>query len=200
MVLGAAAALGGCGLVPRLAQQTTAAALAPFTTAAQVTNATLQTVGRGLSSMTSQTAHSSRQITTAMARSQPAAVRQQPRTVSYQNSRAAAPKAAPPELSQAKPDEAVEMDILPSELLARLTPDQAALQRAAQTEAFTAVVGETIFWHLEGREGTAVTETESVMGAFTCRTFVQTIALEDYFDKASVTACRTARTAWTRSF
>jgi surface antigen len=81
-----------------------------------------------------------------------------------------------------------------------LTEDQTGLQKAAQNVATTAPVGETIFWHDGGREGSAMTETESVMGGFTCRTFMQTIALEDYFDKASLTACRNASGAWITSF
>ncbi len=92
------------------------------------------------------------------------------------------------------------LDILPAPVLARLTPDQAGLQRAAQGEALTAAVGETIFWHLEGREGTATTESESRMGGFTCRSFFQTLALEDTFEWASTTACRADNGTWTQSF
>ncbi|MBY0508962.1 MAG: hypothetical protein K2P94_02310, partial [Rhodospirillaceae bacterium] len=91
-------------------------------------------------------------------------------------------------------------DVLPKDVLGRLTEDQAGLQKAAQNVAMKAPVGETIFWHVDGREGTVTTETESVMGGFNCRTFVQTIALEDYFDKASLTACRNASGAWMTSF
>ena len=92
------------------------------------------------------------------------------------------------------------LDILPKEILERLTTDQAGLQKAAQSEAMIAPVGETIFWHMDGREGTAMTESESLMGGFTCRNFVQTIALEDYFDKATLSACRNANGAWIHSF
>jgi len=205
LCIGAAASLGGCGLVPRMAQQTTAAALAPFTTAAQTVNTSMQIVGRGLSSMTAETARSSRQITTAVARrpawAPVASTPQRPSTVSYQRPQTRTPKSAASDQSKAQADEAAnDIDILPAELLKRLTPDQAALQRAAQREALTAVIGETIFWHLEGREGTAMAESESIMGGFTCRTFVQTLALEDYFDNASAIACRTDGGAWTVSF
>ena len=92
------------------------------------------------------------------------------------------------------------MDILPKDVLKRLTPDQAGLQRAAQKAAMTAPVGETVFWHLDGREGTAMTENESVVGSFTCRTFIQTLAMEDTFEKAKVKACRAREGAWTQSF
>ena len=57
-----AGVVAGCGIVPMVAQQTTAAALAPFTTAAQATNATMQTLGRGMTAMTAQTAQTTRQI------------------------------------------------------------------------------------------------------------------------------------------
>jgi hypothetical protein len=204
--------LAGCGIAPMVAQQTTAAALAPFTTAAQATNATLQTLGRGMSAMSSQTAYTTRQLQIAnanMARYQPA-----PRPVSYQAPPPTrAPKAYKAPKSQrdearsdkdrtASSNEPIKptLDILPKELLQRLSEDQAGLQRAAQGEAMTAQIGEIIFWHLDGREGSAMAESESPMGGFTCRTFVQTIALEDYFDKVSLTACRNANGAWIQSF
>ncbi len=209
LCVGAVVSLGGCGLLPRMAQQTTAAVLAPFTTAAQTVNTSMQIVGRGLSSMTAETARSSRQITTAVARSPArtpvASSPQRPSTVSYQKPFAKTPRPSAKDQSsdqnkQPADEAAHDIDILPAELLKRLTPDQAALQRAAQNEALTAVIGETIFWHLDGREGTAMAESESVMGGFTCRTFVQTLALEDYFENASAIACRTDGGAWTVSF
>jgi len=199
--------LAGCGVAPMVAQQTTAAALAPFTTAAQATNATLQTLGRGMSAMSAQTAYTTRQLQIAnanMARYQPV-----PRPVSYQAPRPTrAPSAYKPPTPRSDDDrpatskEPVKptLDILPQELLQRLSEDQAGLQRAAQGEAMTAQIGEIIFWHLDGREGSAMAESESPMGGFTCRTFVQTIALEDYFDQASLTACRNVNGAWIQPF
>ena len=192
------APLAGCGVVPMLAQTTTSAAVTPFTTAAQAVGTDLQIVGHGVAVLNAQAAQS-RQIA-AYARAQMPAQAPvntaQPSPVSYQmptgtNSQAKASK---------KTDQSAAMDILPHDVLKRLTPDQVGLQRAAQKAAMTAVVGETIFWHLDGREGTAMTETESVMGSFTCRTFVQTLALEDTFEKASVKACHTRDGAWTQSF
>ncbi len=197
--------LAGCGVIPMVAQQTTAAVLRPFTTAAQAVGTDLQIIGRGISSMTAQTTQNSRQITMAMAQSRammpPPTARIEPRTVSYPSPRPATSNFGPAPAARRTPGEAgAKLDVLPADVLSRLTPDQAGLQRAAQNEALTADVGETIFWHLEGREGTAMTESENLMGGFICRTFVQTLALEDYFDKASVTACRTENGAWTQSF
>ncbi len=194
-----AAALGGCGMIPVMARGTTAAALAPFTTAAQAVAVDLQLVGYGFSALNQQAAHTRQitQLTRAQIPAQSPVSSVQPSPVSYQMptstnaSRAKASKTT---------DKSAGLDILPRDVLARLTPDQAGLQRAAQTAALTASVGETIFWHLDGREGTAMTETENNIGGFKCRTFVQTLAFEDNFEKASVTACRTEGGAWTQSF
>ena len=195
--------VAGCGIVPMVAQQTTAAALAPFTTAAQATNATMQTLGRGMTAMSAQTAQTTRQIQ--IANNNARYYRPQPQPVSYQTPRAPTRSARTNSSSKnraAKTKDAGKpsLDILPKEILERLTTDQAGLQKAAQSEAMLAPVGETIFWHMDGREGTAMAESESLMGGFTCRNFVQTIALEDYFDKATVSACRNANGAWIQSF
>jgi surface antigen len=194
--------LSACGVAPIVAQQTTAAALAPFQTAAQATNATLQTLGRGMSTMTAQSAQTARQIQIANANAARYRPIQQPQPVSY-----ATPRPSPASKSaRSKDDQAATkqvkptLDVLPQETLKRLTEDQAGLQRAAQSEAMTATVGETIFWKLDGREGTAVAEDEAVMGGFTCRTFTQTIALEDYYDAATLKACRNGSGAWLTSF
>jgi hypothetical protein len=194
-----AAILGGCGIVPRVAQQTTAAALAPFTTAANAAATNMQVLGRGMQYMTQQTTQTTRQITalnnTARA--------YQPRPVAYQQP-ARTPRANRPSSRNREADGAERkdppLDVLPQHVLKRLTEDQAGLQHAAQNVATTAAVGETIFWKQDGREGTATTESENVMGSFTCRTFSQTIALEDYFDTASLTACRNPGGAWITSF
>lgn len=194
--------LTACGVAPMVAQQTTAAALAPFTTAAQATNATLQTLGRGMSAMTVQSAQTARQIQ--IANNTASRYRPQTQPASYQMPRPATTsrraKASADKNSQAKPDTKPSLDVLPKDTLERLTADQAGLQKAAQSEAMAADVGETIFWHVDGREGTAMTESENLMGGFTCRTFVQTIAFEDYFDKASLTACRNGNGAWIQHF
>ena len=194
-----------------VAQQTTAAALAPFTTATQAVGTDLQILSRSLSSITAQSAYRSRQITTSLnttaATSRAAAVRMQPRQASYPAQRVPAKRSpAARKNANAKKaggkdiDKTEGINILPAAVLARLTPDQSGLQKAAQSEALKAPVGETIFWHLDGREGTAMAENEGMMGGYTCRNFVQTLALEDYFEKVSVTACRTENGNWTHSF
>ncbi len=201
--------LAGCGVIPMIAQQTTAAALAPFTTAARVVGTDLQIVGRGLSAMVGPTAPGYRQVTMPMARTRAMApsARAQPRAVSYQPPRRPSPgngnvraEKAPSAEKAAAHDDSAGLEILPAALLARLTPDQAGLHRAAQSEAVTAAVGETIFWHLEGREGTVMAESENLMGGFTCRRFVDTLALEDFFEKSSAMACRADSGNWTQSF
>jgi surface antigen len=200
LVLGLLApGLAGCGVVPMVAQQTTAAALAPFTAASQAAATNMQILGRGVQYMTAQTSQTTRQIaavnnTASRYRPQPAAYQAAPRANRNQSTNK---KKAETSTAEQK---APAFDVLPQDILARLTEDQAGLQKAAQSAAISAPVGETIFWHLEGREGTATTETENLMGSFTCRTFVQTIALEDYFDKASLTACRNPSGAWITSF
>ena len=190
--------LGGCGVLPMVAQQTTAAALAPFTNAAQQINTGLQLVGRGIAAATPRVVSQSQQLTTAINQTRVAA---QP--ITYQAPSPMPYRAAQTSKASGKKDDpsaSAELDILPAKLLARLTPDQKGLQRAAQNAATKAVVGETVFWHLDGREGSVVTESENNMGGFTCRTFTQRLALEDYFDYATVIACRTKGGVWTRSF
>jgi surface antigen len=191
--------LAGCGI----AQQATSAMLSPFAATSRSIAADVQIATRAVSNMATRTAQSSRQIAATAnqaAATQRAAIArtQSVRAVTYQT-----PTRAPKSARQRAPSQAQRdagLDILPPDVLNRLTPDQAGLQRAAQTEAMKAPVGETIFWHIEGRLGSAMTESENMMGAFTCRTFVQTIALEDYFDQAIIKACRTSDGNWTQSF
>ena len=187
----AAALLGGCGVIPAVAQQTTAAALRPFTTAAQAIGTDLQIMGNLARSATAQTALQTRQITSAMTALPAAAT-----PVTYPQT-PMMPRINRPMRTEKAPDD---WDLLPTDVLSRLTADQVGLQRAAQREAVTAVVGETIFWKLDGREGSATTESESKRGTFTCRTFVQTLTLENSKEKVRATACRTATTGWTRSY
>ena len=149
-----------------------------------------------MSALTSQ----SRQVATAL-NSNAAVMRPMtastPSPVSY-----SAPRSTSSAGKNAKPGKSNDdvPDVLPADLLKRLTSDQAGMQHAAQRTAMKASVGETIYWFVDGRIGTAQTESESALGGFTCRVFVQTIALEDYFDKASLTACRNGDGAWTPSF
>lgn len=198
-----ATVLAGCGIVPMVAQQTTSAALAPFTTAANAAATNMQILGRGVQYMTAQTTQTTRQIsainnTARYYQPQPQPVTYQQPTRMPRADRTRAAKNNKDSSATARKDAV--FDVLPKNVLDRLSPDQTGLQKAAQNVATTAPVGETIFWHLDGREGSAMAETENVMGGFTCRTFVQTIALEDYFDTASLTACRNPNGAWITSF
>ncbi len=186
VILLAAALLSGCGIIPVVAQQTTAAALRPVTAAAQLVKTDLQLMGN----LASSAAGPARQVATLAQTLPPAApaVYPVPRTIGFtrpKKERAEAP---------------ADWDIMPADLLAKLTTDQAGLQRAAQREASTAVVGETIFWKLDGREGSAKTKSESKRGTFTCRIFEQTLKIDDSVETARATACRTETTGWTRSF
>ncbi len=193
--------LAGCGV----AQQAGAVALSPFTAASHSIAMDVQLVTRSISSMAAQTAQSSRQISTSVnstaAAQRAASASYQPaQPVSYQPSRSTSSGKAAAKSPVSQKHRDAGLDILPAELLQRLSPDQIGLQRAAQEEAMTATVGETIFWHIDGREGSAVAESENMIGGFTCRTFTQTLALEDYFDQASIKACRTGSGNWTQSF
>ena len=200
-VLLTAVLLGGCGMIPVIAQQTTAAALRPVTATAQVIGYDLQVMSNIARSVTAQTAVTGREITMA-ARTMP------PATPAVYSPRVApVPRAAkkiksdPGKKDKNESEKAIQdWGILPPATLKRLTTDQVALQRAAQKEAATAIVGELIFWKLEGRQGTAKAESENKMGAFTCRTFEQTLTFEDSVERATATACRTETTGWTRSF
>lgn len=89
--------------------------------------------------------------------------------------------------------------MLPAAVLSQLTEDQAALQRTAQKEAFTAPVGETIFWEDAGRTGSAMAEDETTMGSFVCRTFVQTVQITVTEERAVTHACRTSDGVWEAS-
>jgi hypothetical protein len=205
----AAAPLAGCGIVPGVAQQTTAAALAPFTTAAQAVGTDLMILQRAFASMSPP---ASRTLQATRPLSQPVINRVQPTPVSYPAPSYRAPTANSTTVRRdknrsSKKDAAAKndgkpppLDIMPADVLKRLTADQAILQHAAQQEAATAAIGETIFWHYDGREGSAMAESESQMGRFTCRVFVQTLAFEDDFEKVSATACHTGNGAWTQSF
>ena len=94
-----------------------------------------------------------------------------------------------------------QVDILPTSVLSELTEDQAGLQRAAQSEAFSAPVGEEIYWEIDGRTGTAMTKSEDTMGSFVCRSFVQTLTLEDGSTvEGEAVMCRNDSGVWTASF
>ena len=90
-------------------------------------------------------------------------------------------------------------DVLAPAILAQLSGDQAALQRAAQQEAFDAPVGEIIFWEDSGRTGTATAEDEQPMGSFVCRTFFQTVRLDVTEESGRLLACKSPDGVWESS-
>lgn len=118
------------------------------------------------------------------------------------------------------PERAALLEVLPPELLDKLTKDQLILQSMVQTEALANQTNEVIFWELEGRSGTSYAEAESRMGDFTCRVIVETLKLEPasaensasesqsdtakpaevQATEAKATACRTESVGWTLSF
>ena len=54
---------------------------------------------------------------------------------------------------------------------------------------------------MDGRTGTAMGESENAMGNFTCRTFVQTLTMEDdTLTEGETMMCRTEGGAWSASF
>jgi hypothetical protein len=194
VALTAAALLAGCGILPRLAQQTTAAAIAPVADTARFVSQSLQVASQNMAVSSLATERTARQVsvTAAQARATARAADQRRQQVSRMAKRnAALRKHAENSDAEAEP-----FDILPAALLKQLTEDQAALQRAAQKEAFTAPVGETIFWEDSGRTGSAMTEAETPMGSFLCRTFVQAVRLDVDEERATMFACRSPDGIW----
>ncbi len=191
------ACLAGCGVLPRVAQQTTAAAIAPVATTARAVSRDLRAISQNMAASSAAAARTSRQVsqTAAQARAMTRAAEARRAQIARTAERNAAIRKhietqdAPPET----------FDILPAAVLAQLTEDQAALQRAAQTEAFDAPVGETIFWEDAGRTGTATAEDEKPMGSFVCRTFVQTVLIDTAEERASALACKSPDGTWEAS-
>lgn len=222
-----AALVSGCGIVPAMVQKTTQVAMLPARTVASAVSRDVRLmtrtfeygaarVGRGLEVGSASLNRSARTLSYGMQRAttppvqihtNTAAQRTPNRTPHASNTQAAGalrPDARNPaqeSTSQATAIPTPEVDILPGTVLAELTEDQAGLQRAAQAEAFNAPVGEEIYWVVDGRTGTAMAENESAMGNFTCRTFVQTLTLEDdTFVEGDTMMCRTEGGAWSASF
>jgi len=210
-LIGMGTALAGCGLVPALAERTTAAALAPVArtaqataAAARATAASVQVIDRTVTRSASQISQSSTQLSRSINQASANAasyrrLQQATRQASYappRNSRGSKTS----KIAKTKPPAEPELTVLPAETLALLTPDQAGLQKAAQTEAFTAPIGEMIYWEIEGRSGSAMAESESAMGSFQCRTFVQTVTIDGVLQEGNATACRTDSGLWTSSF
>ncbi len=218
-----AVAVSGCGLVPAVVQKTTQVAMLPARTVASAVSRDVRLmtrtfeygaarVGRGLEVGSSSLSRSARTLSynTQRVTTPPvqvhtsAAARRAPnRTTHAAHTQAAGalrPDASPnPAETEVPPPPQV--DVLPSTVLAELTEDQAGLQRAAQAEAFSAPVGEEIYWEVDGRTGSAVAESENAMGSFTCRTFVQTLTMEDdTLVEGETMMCRTEGGAWSASF
>lgn len=193
------AVLAGCGVIPRVAQQTTAAAIAPVATTARVVSNDLRAISRNLATSSARAQSSARQVTRQIAQTRAAAnvARQRARQTAQHVARTNARNAAlRQEFEESGIEAAQPFDILPPAVLAQLTLDQAELQRAAQKEAFTAPLGETIFWEDEGRTGTAMASDEQPMGTFLCRTFVQTVVIDATEERADALACRSPDGVW----
>jgi surface antigen len=194
----AAALVSSCGIVPRVAQQTTAAAIAPISNTVHAVAQSLEVTSRNLAAGSMAAQRTARQVSVTAA---------QARTASRTRSRAAEQRrqqtervternAALKERIENSAVEAEPFDILPAAILVQLSEHQAALQRAVQKEAFTAPIGETIFWEDSGRTGTAMTEDESLLGGFVCRTFVQTVRLEETEEQGRAFSCKSLDGVW----
>lgn len=197
----AAVALSGCGVLPRVAQQTTAAAVAPVTTSARVVSQNLKAVSHNMAMSSAAAAQTARQTsrTAAQARAATKATQQRAKAAKEMAKRNATLKKQieeKQEEAEASGADSKPFDILPEAVLAKLTTDQTELQRAAQKEAFTAQIGETIYWEDSGRTGTAMAEDESPMGAFVCRTFVQTLLIDAVEQRGTAVACKNPDGVW----
>lgn len=96
------------------------------------------------------------------------------------------------------------LEVLPPEVLDKMSKDELVLQAMIQNEALEDEAGEVIFWDLEGHSGTAWAEPAHRMGAFTCRIVTETAKLDAAEDaqatQSKATVCKTEDTGWTLSF
>ena len=190
-IIGAAVVAVGasaCGIIPALVGSTTDAVLTPMSTMAQEVNYGLRTVDHTVSTMAGSVSTGSNQVAQTMRVANstaqqvavlPPATTRSPALTSSQKDAIARGKDAP------QPD----IPVLPPETIALLTVDQRGLQRAAQKAALTAPVGETIFWDQDGRSGTAMAKDEHVMGPTMCRTFVQSVTIDEKIHEGRAMAC-----------
>lgn len=194
VALTASAIVSSCGVLPRVAQQTTAAAIAPVASTARVVSRSLEATSRNLAASSAAAAQTSRRVAmqTSQARSAARVANQRRKQTERIAERNAEIKERLSK-SGVKPEP---LDVLPPAVLAQLTADQAGLQRAAQQEAFAAPVGETIFWEDSGRTGTAMAEDESLIGNFVCRTFFQTVRLDVQEESGRLLACKSPDGVW----
>ncbi len=221
-----ACVLAGCGIIPAVVQKTTQVALLPVTTTANSLSrdARLMSrafeysatrVGRGLEVGAASLNNSARSLAYSTERVAVAAQQSTSPPIQihtggtgyYDASNQQSNEMIGPDVTYAEPPQPVpvppppQVDILPPSVLAQLTEDQAGLQRAAQSEAFNAPVGEEIYWEIDGRTGSAVAESENSIGGFVCRTFLQTLVLEDEnLTEGEATMCRNHSGVWTASF
>jgi hypothetical protein len=193
-VVAASALVSGCGVLPRVAHQTAAAAIAPVATTAQAVSQSLQATSHNLAVSSAAAQQTARQVSATAAQTRTLA--RNTARAAEQRRRQAARNAALRERIENSPAEPEPFDILPPAVLAQLTEKQAALQRIVQKEAFTAPVGETIFWEDSGRTGTAMTEEESPLGGFVCRTFVQTVRLNETEERGRAFSCKSLDGVW----
>ena len=218
--------LSSCGIIPAVVQKSTEVALLPVTTTANSLSrdARLMSrafeysatrVGRGLEVGAASLNNSARSLSYSAERTA-AAIRQSTAppiqvytggTTRYDAADQPRIAATKPETASASPPQAIraappsQVDILPPSVLTQLTEDQLGLQRAAQTAAFDAPVGEEIYWEIDGRTGSAVAESENPIGGFVCRTFIQTLVLEDdNVTEGETTMCRNYDGVWAASF
>lgn len=161
IVLITAAFVSGCGVLPRVAQQTTAAAIAPVASTARAVAWSLEATSRNLAASSIAAQQTSRRVAMNVSQAKAAT-----RAASQRRKQAVRLAERNKKIKEhlAESDPAPEtFDVLAPAVLAQLSEDQAALQRAAQQEAFDAPVGEVIFWEDSGRTGTATAEDETPM-------------------------------------
>jgi len=218
-VLAAACALAGCGVAAQAVGTTTSAALAPMASMARQANQglttmdrTMSTVGRTTTALTRDVAstagittrnvnsmanyYAPRRVTTPRTSYKPAP------TPSYKSVKQ--PKMTKEQkdaIEKSKTMKQPDIDVLPEETLSKLTEDQLGLQHAAQQEAFTAPIGEEIFWDLEGRSGTVVAEHENTLGETLCRSFAHTVTIDEEKREKKAVACKDQSTGrWALAF
>ncbi|MGE4064028.1 MAG: hypothetical protein AB7E79_11740 [Rhodospirillaceae bacterium] len=186
--------MSACGILPRVAQQTTAAAVSPITTTARAVSKSLEATSHNMAVASAAAERASRQASMTAAQARAAA-----RTAArqrHQAERLAERTASIRKQAQTSARAQETFDILPAAILVQLTEGQAALQRAAQKEALTAPIGEEIYWEDSGRTGTAMAEDEKPMGGFICRTFVQSVRLDLAEERGRAIACRNPDGVW----
>lgn len=128
------------------------------------------------------------------------ATQQRPRPTPARSQKTKSAKAAKP-LSKERKNI---LEVLPPEILDKMTKDELILQSMVQYEALTNDKDEVIYWDLDGHAGTAMAAAEHRMGSFTCRELTETIKLDTADDaeatQSKATACRTEDVGWSLSF